>query len=607
VKEEHITFRRDLFEIENARNLTKDELVRTFVPTRNFWRLMSAQNHIVLGSRGSGKTAIAKMLSHDHLSFMNEERARSAIRSKSFIGIYVPTKVEWVGALKNKTWQSEREKEEFFQWFLNISTCLSFLVTVKSCLNTYVRDKVERALAEEEISQQLSASWSGNTFKSTTIKKLQNYLEDILHLKHDQLARLRVLGRLKPDEEPAGLSFEASLFVPLRRGISLVSRLLEFPEESTWLLCLDEAEFLEPLHHRILNTCLRASSGNLVFKITTMPYFHHTLDTNTGVPLNEGHDFEYVYIDQDPVISNFEREGGGTRFALELFSKRAGASQLKYQRVSLNRLLGGSRLLEPKESSWAIDSPEMSLLERHASKETYQRAIRLLNDKKKFGDELSRKLHGALLLREAVASLKGHKELDVYSGDLMVIRCQEGNPRRLIRIFNSLLLRSKWVGGEPQRLKPKEQTRILRSFSASVLTRVQSEPEYGPELYQFLLMVGVFMNHKLHNEPLRTDQISSIEIVRTDSDRHWALVKTAVGLGLLYPNVSPSNPDQMPDREGEFHLAYVLAPYFKLLPRRGKSVRLSTILQATMKKTRRDLQQYLFSDIERSDKENEAI
>jgi hypothetical protein len=52
-------------------------------------------------------------------------------------------------------------------------------------------------------------------------------------------------------------------------------------------------------------------------------------------------------------------------------------------------------------------------------------------------------------------------------------------------------------------------------------------------------------------------------------------------LGLLFPNVGANNPDQMPDREGTFHLAYVLAPMYRLLPRRGRAHALRTMLKAT--------------------------
>src|SRR5688572_9528337 len=94
-------FQRDLFEIETARDLSRDELTATFVPTTAFWRLLSARNHIVLGARGSGKTSLARMLSHDHLSRCSDQRAKNAVASNAFVGIYVAMRSYWVGTLKS--------------------------------------------------------------------------------------------------------------------------------------------------------------------------------------------------------------------------------------------------------------------------------------------------------------------------------------------------------------------------------------------------------------------------------------------------------------------------------------------------------------------------
>ncbi len=573
---------RHLFEIDNARNLTRDELVTTFVPTKTFRRLLSSKNHIILGSRGSGKTALVKMLAHDHLSQLHDEQAQQVIASKSFIGIYVPTRIEWVGGLKNKPWQTEKEKEEFFQWRLNISTCLALLVTAQSCLNTYVHNKVDRALAEESLAEELSKSWSEHTFNCKTIKELQAYLENVEYRKQQQLARMRIEGKLRLAEEHVGLGFETDLFSPLRMGITLISRLLNFPDETAWLVCLDEAEFLEKMHHRILNSYLRSYSGNLAFKITTMPYRHYTLATNTDVPLNVGQDFEYVYIDRDP-MAGLKKGNDEGQFAKEIFDKRAAVSTSKYHNIKLSTILGKSYLLEPKKSNWTRDSREMKLLLKFGDAKTVRRALRLIKTPKQFADQISRKIHSALFLREAIASLKGRMELDCYSGDLMAIRCGDGNPRRLIRIFNSLLLEAKWkitAKGKkvPVKLSNKEQTRILTSFSSSTLSRVQSEMDFGPQLYRLIDMIGNFMRNELHDGPLTTDQMSSIRIDNID-DETWQLIEGAVGLGLLYPNISTNNPDQMPYKDGTFHLAYVLAPHFKILPRRGKAVKLSSLLK----------------------------
>lgn len=568
--------KRNLFEVENARNLSPSEVVKTFVPTKSFWRLLSPKNHIVLGARGSGKTELVRMLAHDHLSKFNDKRAREIIRQKEFIGIYVPTRLEWVGGLKNKQWQTEAEAEVFFQWRLNISTCAAFLVTLRSCLDTYISNYGDRARVERDLAKALYKTWSDDDLSCETISALHEYLEDTEHGKQAQLTRARITGNSTSKELLIGCYFESELFVPLRRAITLASRALDFPVNAVWMLCLDEAEFLEPLHHKILNSHLRANPGNLVFKITTMPYYHHTLETNTRACLSVGHDFEYIYIDKDP-IELVLGEDGGYFFAESLFNKRAEESAGNYKWKDFEALLGPSVLLDSKISDWGADSKMMSLIKKYANPTTQERAARHAGTPE-FKDQIARKMHGALLLREAVEQRRGRSELSVYSGVKMAIRCSDANPRRLIRIINLFISESgKTETHSP--IKPNRQTSLLTAFSTSTLSRVQSEPQNGPDLYKYLSAIGNFMKHDLHDNLLGTDQISSIEIDKPITDNEWEVIKNAVGLGLLFPNINANSGDQMPERSGIFRLAYVLAPNFKILPRKGKAVSFSRIIQ----------------------------
>lgn len=577
-------YRRNLFELDNAKNLSRDQLIKTFVPIPQFWRLLSSKNHVILGARGSGKTALAKMLSHDHLSQFPDSCAQEAIKAKSYIGMYIPTSVEWVGALKNKPWQTEKQAEEFFQWRLNVASCLAYLVSLRSCLNTYISDKRVRAETEASISEALGESWSDGAKNFETISQLQIYLEDVEYDKQNQLTRKRVNGKLAKGEKVVGSAFENPLFVPLRRGITIATRMLELPDDCAWLLCLDETENLAALHHRILNSYLRSQTQNLFFKITTMPYFHEELRTNIGPPLNVDHDFEYVYIDQDATIPLGKRERVVYSFASDLFLKRASESPLEYQDLTLDRLLGGSKLLERKGAKWEAGSHEMTLLRKYASKKTIDRAEAQLGKGDAFTATVSRKLHGVLLLRDAVANTTGNRKLEVYSGAKMCVRCGDGNPRRLIRIFNRMLQESLAEAPEQESklavpVPPAAQTMILRNFSSTTLSSVQSEEGIGRELHALLKQLGEYMRHRLHELPLTTDQVFSIETDENTPDDKWKLVKSAVAIGTLFPNVSASNPDQMPDRVGTFRLAWVLAPYFLLFPRRGRHVKLGTVLE----------------------------
>jgi hypothetical protein len=329
---------------------------------------------------------------------------------------------------------------------------------------------------------------------------------------------------------------------------------------------------LDEIHLRILNTHLRTDSGTLVFKITTTPYSHYTQDTNSGAPLVYGDDYEYVYIDRGSIFQDKE-------LVEKLFEKRAALSA--YNDITLEELLGQSILLTAKGSGWEEKSEEMRLLEKYATSATIKRAKRLLqDDPAKFKDEISRKIHGTLLLRDAVENTTGNKKLDIYSGIEMAIKCGDSNPRRLVRIFNSFLmsLPEQLDHTKKPYLSPSKQTQVLLEFSSLTLKSSQTLPVCGPQLFQLLNSVGTYMHDLLHKMPLSTDLILSIEIDKEISDGDWAVIERAVEWGYLFPIRNNTNPDILPHKEGVFYLAYILSPRFRLLPRHGHARKLSVML-----------------------------
>ncbi len=586
----------NLFEIDNARNLSLEQMVSTFIETRAFTRLLSAKNHIVLGARGSGKTALAKMLSHDHLVAYCEAQGEPSVRSIKYIGIYVPTRLEWVSSLKNKPWDSEAEAERFFQWRFNLATCMAFLRTLRSCIGTYKDAEGDDIYSEREITREVSESWLGSASSEISLSRLLTRLQETAFRKNVLEQKRRVGQDTQAASAQVGSVFDTELFAPLRRGIEIAEQHLSFPENATWLLILDEAEFLHDEFIRIVNSHLRSFSGNLCYKITTMPYAH-TLATNTNVPLDEGHDFEYVYIDQGPDGLFGVHGEDDPKFARQLFNRRLQSSPYSSSSVSLTDLLGSSALLDPKPSLWTSDSTEMNRLRRFSSEKTVVRAERLLSSEpKKFENEISRKMHGALLLREAVADLEGASKLDVYAGESMLARCSDSNPRRLIRLFNRMISkarpRSSGQSGLEQ-LAASTQTEILVSFGSSLIRRVQSEEDCGPQLYELLRLMGEYMRIRFHDAQMTTDQVSSVVFDDSVPASLWPLFERAVGLGLLFPNINLSQPDQLPKEEGTFHMAYALALHFKILPRRGVAHSLGTMLtKSQIAKLSENVEQY---------------
>jgi len=560
------------FENDNARNSTPDDLPYQFVWTTDFARLISSKNHVLIGARGSGKTAIIKMLSHEYLARLNHEAAAKLIRDKSFVGTYVPMRLSWVGGLKNKPWLTEKGRENHFQWRLNVACCSAFISTLESCLRAYITGKAEFFITERDVCLQLSAAWFP-TLRAESIDKLRQYLAEVEYKKLLDEEKLRVNDGVEFSK--VGVEFDIGLFEPLKRAISILKSFIKFPQSTIWAVCLDEAEYLSVEYQRILNSHLRTFADGLVFKITTMPYKHYTLETNTAVPLVRGDDFDYIYLDSMEVSKRtFSEYEALRKFSTELFERRLKGSRWENSGVTLDMLLGTSFILSDKSVS---QEAIVELIAKHSNVATLERAKYLLGTAK-FDDEIGRKLKGALLLRDAASQLKGNSSSSIYSGVEMVIRCSDGNPRRFISLLNSMYL----AGSDESGFKPVPlavQDRILRHFSTNEFRRIISEPNHGNDIHQLLLKIGKFFKEALHFKPLSSDLILSFRY-NVDDSAIWDVVSEAVGVGLIRPLVEKSDFDELPVREGTFRLSYMLSPYFYLLPRRGRAISLSAILNS---------------------------
>jgi hypothetical protein len=323
---------------------------------------------------------------------------------------------------------------------------------------------------------------------------------------------------------------------------------------------------------------MRAKSGNLVFKISTTPYGHRTYQTNADTPLDVGHDFDFVYIDQDPWLQA-SRSGRHFKFESDLFAKRAKQGRGLVKKLNdPSELLGMSPLLESVDDLSTKDINKfIARLKPFAGDKLIARANRLKTSPKDFRNQIYRKVAGAVRLREALSRKSGASKLSIYAGAPMAMRASDANPRRFIRILNKLMQEGHWSiegAGSKRKVRPipaEEQTDILRSFSVGSVNRVRAEPVVGIELFQMLNRFGRAMSFNLHHKPMTSDQISSVKVNPSTSDLDWDLIRAGVNLGLLFPNVNYGNPDELPDKDGQFRIAYVLSPAFNLLPRRGKA------------------------------------
>jgi len=601
---------RELFSVLQAGGLEPKELIGTFVATEPYDRLLVPMHQIVLGSRGSGKTTLAKMLSHEYMAALSEcsdpaqdadpilVLARDLVKEKKFIGMYVATGISWVGPLRNKSWdENSGEAERAFVRRLNLSVCLSFLTTLASCLRVYVaRDG--RLRTEQEIAADLATLWGFGPSGPQTIRGLRMALQ-VLESQASVAGPADAAPRGQRSRHPI---LDGDLLGPLRHAMECADDHLAFPRGCHWILVIDAAEFLTTAQQRLLNTFMRAGLSDLALKLTTLPCFHTEYDTNLGsnlgtIQVMAGHDFEYVYVDPDRITEHprfRRRQGKGPAenlgFAEELFRKRLRECGLASDHIELGHLLGKSELLD--SASDMSTEEALALIGRVGTKETSRRAqVLAKTDIRKFRNEMKRKIAGAARLKEAVAaSRKGRRKLSIYSGASMFVRCTDHNPRRMVQLFGELLdsLNYQLPGPDSSKRRPYitrvKQNDILEEYSRGVLNRARAVRSVGYDLHRMLEELGKYLNHQLHGGPISTDQVYSISVSADLPAGLVRVLKAAIGYGYLYPQIREHG-DPLPTVGSEtavLHLAYALAPKFHVIPRREKARDLLDMLKSPL-------------------------
>ncbi|MCG9575996.1 hypothetical protein L1D14_07050 [Vibrio tubiashii] len=563
--------RSSIFEHSNARYLNSTQLADEFIWTYSFDRLLSNKNNIVLGSRGSGKTALVKMLSHEYLSKYNGDKARDIIKNNLLIGTYVPLKIEWVKTLD--------KDNDYFIWSLNLSSCSRLISTIKSLTKANIPDEIERVLCERSLSKKISEKWFSKPL--TQLTHIEQELEDIEFKKHLAINKSKLGITLSDEELSNGIAFSLPLFEPFIQAVKIINRELSISDDSSWVLCIDEAEFLTEDQHIILNSQMR-SYKELVFKITTMPYKHHSLNTDSSAPLAIGHDFEYLYVDNLGLesFSSEQKKRELFSFAESLLQSRLRSAGYSKE-ISLKDIFGESDLLDNPKETIGYDN-FIALARENFDDVTKNRLNNYLEkgNQSLLNSSIINKTSGLLLLREAHKVFTGNSSPRIYSGSSLVAKCSDGNPRRLLRLYNFLLadkLKSQ-ASQEQLKVSPNEQGRRLRDYSSIELENLNIEKN-GTQAFDIISSIGRYIKEQTHNHKIATENISSVTFDYMDDDV-WEHIKSAVDLGLLYPDLTKrEDGNKMPVKSGVFCLAFCLSPHFFIMPRKGKTVSLSKILK----------------------------
>lgn len=525
------------FDLPSSKNLSIRKTVEGFIPTGLYWRLLESDSHdVILGTRGSGKTMLLRMMSIQHLIpfASRDERADHALRKLMRYGIYLPMGIDWCVAYQHEHPNATR----FFTDGVNLVAAEAFVEALE-CVLEMTPDSTDGL--ERHLSESLSAQWFTDSPKKIfSLASLRlSLLQQQAVLRDMWLSGFHELAR------SSKYCFRAAtIFAPIREAASISNLVLGLPRDHRWLLCLDELENLSRTQLKAILTLIRGSADNLVLKLTTQPY---TLPSDTtgfadGAAAVDFRDFEINRLQYDPedleyidlvsgILNNRVRGAGprDTRIGVRIFGSTTFASRASEVDPGFSHL---------KEEILSKGNPDSE-----------------------------RKKVPLAALRSLRRSATGHRNSAAYSGWRTMVRITDGNPGIFVRLLNEL-----GVSEGVETISPEDQHKVVVRLAESWVEWAYALYPDGERLHRLLVDLGTTLSRRLHAGRDPSDVPVEVNRVRLDLSeldpadaeafrvgaRHALLVAESKGSSTRYPSA-----------EGVWRLSYSIAPKFWLLPRRG--------------------------------------
>lgn len=547
------------FTHSQARSFTSSQIVKEFYPTSTYWTRFNDSNEILIGTRGSGKTILLRMLSFSLYRSLPDFDRRVELVGPRFLGLYIPLRLRILNELKDDSSVSSQRIK--FSFLFNCVAAGSFLEEIIALLNHQISDPWERLEREREIIDGLLRFWAfpGEVRPQT--------LRDLIGEIDQRYEHFRRTGDLA--NEPT--VFVQGLLEPIISVLKWVTEKVGLVAgDVTWIACFDEAEYLSENLQRVLNTVMRSTTGGLAIKVATLPLEYANFETEQeGVFVHaDGHDFRFVSIDHDwsgrefaqltdNIVANrlrctglfddLESEGALDAFVGEASGRDLTSLYRTYFKASEEQL--EADLLAAIRCKGGIEnnSSKMTIAEGNLKK---FRPVYIL-----------RRLHEA--------SRKGNTVVPWLAGATMVRRLSGGNVRRFIQICDALFQQSTKF-----ELSPKNQHRILIVFCNRALNRSASVYKEGFLLREFIRLLCGYLYDEMHRGNIKD---VGVEFSISSEMMRYPKIRDVLKAGVAYAYFTTDD-QSLFDGIGEetrFYLAHFIAGAFWIPMRAGSGTHVS--------------------------------
>lgn len=598
------------FHEAQAKTFGEDKLIAEFFPTSAYLSLFNEQHEVLIGSRGSGKTAILRMLSYSCLRLIANSATTRFIAERRFIGFYVPLHLEWMASLPQLS-EDGSESTEYFQFAFNCKAAQAFLKELKILVRDLFPATMERLEVEGRVLTRLSRLWLDSDPPKMAVFEDLAWEIECLYIRTSTWKNGMLL------QIPL---FAKHLFAPVLSALPHVSVDLGLnPEITHWLACVDEAEFLKPAYLKCFNSFMRSDKKPIVLKLATMPFKYFTRETLVPGILAEsnGNDFNFRSIDlnwdsADSIqLTNYLI--GRRLIRLETF--RGDISLRDFVGVHGNDDAKDYFRLEVGEDE-ATDEAILKGILESLSDERRRRFDKISNDSARIESDYFKRFSPVYYVRKMRReNSKGNRTVGWFAGSSMIRRVADGNPRRFIQIMHEL-----FEAARATDLTPKVQQRVLIDFVEREYPRSAGLPEFGPMLKGILDTLGELMADRVHGKSMVDGGIGfGVQASLLQNQ----VVCGALELGIAYSYLFVDDRSLLEGLtpESDFSTAHLVAVKFWLPMRKGERLLLKSphardrIIEqpkrapATLKESNRvlgGLQLHLFIDPKDGEEMNEA-
>lgn len=560
------------FSESNAKSVQPSRVGKQYVPTASSSQVQHDLPQILLGSRGTGKTALLYTLTLEGQRLSPHQSA-----SFAYVGLYCPMKTGDVSAFNGKGWMLESQREQLFSAFLATLWSVEMVRSLE-ILSTDGTNYVDV----------LSKLWGlpANIHSPTDLR------QTLVALRNQVLNCLQSLNKSELRRELKNLS-NVSLFTGGMGVLDSVAAELGSIDTQLdkvrWLILFDEVEFLNHWQQRCVYRHISFSTQYGSCKIATLPYAHlRALEAQKDI-LVEGQDYAevpVVMVDDDEFgrVANGLWEARLEEYGIKPIPLAEAWPEKSYEEVI--RLLASEVLFNKKDAETSMDDEVTAerlddILIESLAPDRKQAANDLRGkNKREFSNEYSRKYRIPFRFRLAKRLDDDRKiVIPLHWGWKQMLKACDNNPREFLKLAEQCWLQY-WSSGVVRSLTVGEQYDALRNWARRFARQAPALPHKGAVLQNLLDKTIQKLNDKLHGTKYLANEHFSIDIQDCSQDQAEAIA-IGIAYGFLVPKTKPEDEKNwpFPVDDVELRLGYPVAINNKLPLRHGETLKIGSLRQ----------------------------